>query len=94
MKRYIALYREAEKYAADYAIINADTVLHYNGLVYFLRDDAGILTFYEEDFLEAIITVEGEDVADLARRIADLVSMERNVEKALIELTEPPDGVN
>lgn len=94
MKRYIALYREAKNYAADYAVINADTVLHFNGLVYFIREDAGILTFYDEDFLEAIITVEGEDVADLARRIADLVSMERNVAKALIELTEPPDGVN
>lgn len=93
MKRYIALYKEAEE-KADYAVINADTVIHCDGLVYFIRDDAGILNFYDEDFLEAIITVEGEDVADLARRIADLVSMERNIAKALIELTEPPDGVN
>lgn len=93
MKRYIALYREANE-KADYAVINADSVLHYNGLVYFIREDAGILAFYNEDFLEAIITVEGEDVADLARQIADLVSMERNVAKALIELTEPPDDVN
>lgn len=93
MKRYIALYREAGA-KADYEIINADSVLRYENMIYFIRDDVGILTLFDEDFLEAVITVEGEDAADLARRIADLVSMERNVAKALIELTEPPDGVN